>query len=288
MALRGKQPEAVEKRLKMLMFGMAGAGKTTAAISFPAPYVIDTERGSENSQYLKLIKKNKGALFQSSDFSEIVAEIRALLTEKHDYKTLVIDPLTTVYNNLLDGASKNAKGEDNTGFGRHYQEANKQLKHLLNLLLRLDMNVIITAHAKNEYGANLNILGTTYDCYKKLDYLFDLVLEIKKLGVTRTGVVRKTRISTFDEFEEFEFSYVEVAKRYGKDILEKDAKAEEVATYEQVTEALRLVELLRVPADVVDKWFAKANAISFEEMNKELIGKCIDTMQEKIKGKEQK
>ena len=45
------------------------------------------------------------------------------------------------------------------------------MKHLLSLLLRLDMNVIITAHSKNEYGNNMVVLGQTFDCYKKLDYL---------------------------------------------------------------------------------------------------------------------
>jgi GTPase SAR1 family protein len=42
MALRAKKPEAVEKRLKALFYGSAGVGKTTAAIQFPRPYLIDT------------------------------------------------------------------------------------------------------------------------------------------------------------------------------------------------------------------------------------------------------
>lgn len=54
------------------------------------------------------------------------------------------------------------------------------MKHLLDLLIRLDMNVIITAHAKNEYGDGMKVIGETYDCYKKLDYLFDLVIQIQK------------------------------------------------------------------------------------------------------------
>ena len=58
MTLRGKKPESVEKRLKLLMYGTAGVGKTTAAISFPAPYLIDTERGAENDQYIEILDKN--------------------------------------------------------------------------------------------------------------------------------------------------------------------------------------------------------------------------------------
>ena len=37
MALRGKKPEAIQKRLKALFFGLPGVGKTTAAIQFPRP-----------------------------------------------------------------------------------------------------------------------------------------------------------------------------------------------------------------------------------------------------------
>jgi hypothetical protein len=43
--LRGKKPEAINKRLKMFMYGGAGAGKTTAAIQFPNSYIIDCEKG---------------------------------------------------------------------------------------------------------------------------------------------------------------------------------------------------------------------------------------------------
>lgn len=284
MALRGKQPTAVQKRLKMLMYGTAGVGKSTAAISFPNPYICDTERGIENAQYLKIIEANNGAVFQSSDFSEILQEVKSLLSEKHDYKTLVIDPLTVVYNNLVD--QYGSRGKDSVAFGRHYQEANKEVKRLLNLLLRLDMNVIITSHAKNEYGSDMSVLGTTFDCYKKLDYLFDLVIEIRKHGLKRFGHVRKTRIATFQEGEEFEFSYKTISDKYGKDILEKQPIAEVLASIEQVKEVKRLIALLKVPDDVVEKWLSAANSSSFNEMSLEKITRCIEALQQKVSGKE--
>ncbi len=286
MALRGKSADAVEKRLKCLFYGIAGAGKTTAAISFPAPYVIDTEKGAENSQYLELIKKNGGAIYQCSDFADIITEVKSLLSEEHGYKTLIIDPLTTVYNDLVDQAGSNSKLTDPTAFGRHYIEANKQIKRLLQLLLRLDMNVIITSHAKNEYGKDMAVLGQTFDCYKKLDYLFDLVIEIRKHGLRRIGMVRKTRISTFEEGGDFEFSYDEIAKRYGRDVIEREAITEKLATAEQVEELNRLVKLLKIPSDVTDKWLAKANSTNFNDMSEEVIYKCLKALQAKLEGSE--
>ena len=88
MALRGVKPESIEKRLKALFYGGAGVGKTTASISFPKVYLIDTEKGAENDQYAKLLQKNGGAIFQTSDFDELMKEVKALLSEQHHYETL--------------------------------------------------------------------------------------------------------------------------------------------------------------------------------------------------------
>lgn len=285
MALRGKKPEAIQKRLKALFYGAAGVGKTTAAIQFPAPYLIDTEKGAENDQYTKILQRAGGVIFQTSDFDELVTEVTALLTEKHAYKTLIIDPLTTLYNDLLDkSALKNG-----TEFGRHYNEANKRIKHLLSLLLRLDMNVIITSHAKTEYAGDkdkMTVIGQTFDCYKKLDYLFDLVFEIQKRGADkRVGIIKKSRMECFPDGETFPFSYDEIAERYGRDILERNAVSETLANKEQVTRLKELVELYKEPEEIVQKWLDKANAGNFEELNSIVIDKLIKHMEDKSKPK---
>lgn len=290
MALKGKKPELIEKRLKAFFYGTAGVGKTTCAIQFPKPYLIDTERGAENDQYVEILEKAGGAIFQTMDFDELIQEIKSLLTEKHDYKTVIIDPLTTLYNDLLDKSAKvlkeTSKDKDATGteFGRHYTEANKQMKHLLKLLLRLDMNVIITAHAKNEYSSDMKVLGQTFDCYKKLDYLFDLVFEIQKRGKERVGIVKKSRIKGFGDSEQFPFNYDEIANRYGRHILEREVEKEVLASPEQVAELKRLIELLKIPEEVTQKWLDKANAEVFDEMQAGQIETCINHLNSKIQG----
>jgi hypothetical protein len=287
MALRGVKPKAVEKRLKALFFGGAGVGKTTAAIQFPQPYLIDTERGAENDQYVKLLEAAGGAYFFTTDFDEMVKEITSLLTEKHEFRSVIIDPMTVLYNDLCDKAAKSlATKEDPEGmaFGRHKAKADRQIKHLLNLLLRLDMNVIITSHMKKRWGAGMVELGNTFDCYAKLDYLFDLVFEIQKRGKERVGIVQKTRIEAFPEGETFPFNYDEIANRYGRNILERAATVQSLATPQQVTEMKRLVELLKVPQDLQDKWLDKAQAETFAEMPTEAIKACIDHLNKQVRG----
>ena len=280
MALKAKKPAMIESRLKALFYGCAGVGKTMAAIQFPMPYIIDTEGSTNKPQYVRAIEAVDGAVLMTVDFDEMVNEVRELLTTKHEYKTLVIDSLTLLYNDLLEKAERKV----GTEFGRHYGEANKRMKQLLNLLFRLDMNVIITSHSKNEYGANLSVLGQTFDCYKKLDYLFDLVFEIQKRGKHRVGLVKKSRIEAFPDSEDFPFSYDEIAQRYGREVLERDAIAQELAAPEQVKELVRLIDLIKVPEEVSQKWLDKSSSEKWEEMPKDAIQKCIDYLQSKIKG----
>jgi len=274
--LRARKPEAVNKRLKLFMYGPAGVGKTTAAIQFPNSYIIDCERGAEN--YDKLITQSGSAVFQSNDINEVIAEVKSLLTVKHDYRTLVIDPITTVYNDLLE-KSELKVGSD---FGRHYGAANKEMKRLANLILALDMNVVVTAHAKKEYGDNLKVLGHTFDGWRQLDYWFDLVIELGKRGKKRMAKVVKTRVDSFPDDEQFEWSYEAIKARYDASMLEKESQAVALATPEQVGEIKALLSVVRLPDGTTDKWFAKAGVETWEDMPADLLGKCIDYVKNRL------
>jgi AAA domain len=276
MALRAKKPEAVTKRLKLFMFGPAGVGKTTAAIQFPNSYIIDCERGTEN--YEKLVNESGSAVFQTTDIQEVIAEVKSLLTEKHDFRTLVIDPITTIYNDLLDKCETQV-GSD---FGRHYGAANKTMKRLANLIMSLDMNVVITAHAKPEYGQNLAKIGYTFDGWKQLDYWFDLVVELGKKGKKRFAKVVKTRVESFPDEDVFEWSYDAIKRRYDVNVLEKEAAQLKLATPEQVREIKDLLSLVRLPDGTVDKWFAKAGVDLWEDMPSEVVTKCIEYVKNRL------
>lgn len=280
MALKAKAPEKIEKRMKVLFYGRAGVGKTTASIQFPKPYVIDTERGAENDQYVKLMKESGAAYMSTADPDELIAEVKALIAEKHDYRTLVIDPLTTIYNDLLDKGAE----ELGTDFGKHKGPANRKLKHLLALLLRLDMNVIVTSHAKPKWVRGKDARGKdtamqegmTFDCYDGLDYLFDLVFEVDKRGLDRVGIVRKSRIETFQENEIFPFSYDAIAEKYGRSVLERGAVAVAFASPEQIAELKELCDARKDGEALLDKWLDKAKAANVDELPADVAGKCID------------
>ena len=276
MPLRARKPEAVTKRLKLFMFGPAGVGKTTAAIQFPNSYIIDCEKGAEN--YDKLVTASGSVVFQTTDINEVVAEVKSLLTEKHDYRTLVIDPITTVYNDLLEKCEHKV----GTDFGRHYGEANKTMKRLANLIMALDMNVVITAHAKAEYGQNFSKIGYTFDGWKQLDYWFDLVIELGKRGKKRHAKIVKTRLEQFPDEDVFEWSYDAIKKRYDADVLERGAAPVKLATAMQIQEIKDLLALVRLPEGTTEKWFNKAGVDQWEDMPAEVIAKCIEFVRNRL------
>jgi hypothetical protein len=279
MTLRGIKPTAVEKRLKAMFYGPAGVGKTMTAIQFPRPYLIDTEKGAENEQYVRALEKAGGVYFHTTDPEDLMREITALLSEKHSYQTVIIDPLTVIYDRLIERGIEE-KGEE---FGRYKTVSDRAIKHLLALLTRLDMNVIVTSHAKARWVRAKDAQGRdtatqdglTFDCYPKLDYLFDLAFEVTRRGQELIGVVRKTRVENFPLGEIFPFNYQEIAKRYGREVLERDSIPVVLTTREQLATLKALLDPRKDSADILEKMRAKVNAETDDELPADLVDKAI-------------
>lgn len=214
MALKGKKPEAKEKRLKLFLYGPAGVGKTTAALQFPNSYVIDMEKGTD--YYSESMNKSGSAVLQTVSAEDIKNEIRALLTEKHEYRTLIIDPITQLYNSLQDKWTrifeKHSKSDASEiqDFGmRYWGRVKAEYKSIQRMLLSLDMNVIITSHQKDVYGAGMQKVGVGPDSMKGDSYVFDMVFRLDNINGKRIAFTEKERAEIGkNKFpESFEWSY---------------------------------------------------------------------------------
>lgn len=283
MALKFKKPEVKQQRLKAMFYGEMGTGKSTCACQFPNTAYIDTEDTASKKKYAKAIAENNGQVLATGDFDEILSQVKELMSTKHDFKTLVIDSLTIPYDNLQADCERVVGNE----FGRHVTAANKKMKLLVNLLLRIDMNVIVTCQAKKEYGNNMSVIGQTYSCYNRLGYMFDLVFETQIRGDKHFAVTKKSRIDEFPMNESFIFNYDEVVKRYGAHSIEKDVVPQELASKKQVDEVLRLIDLFKIPEETYTKWTEKHNAEGFDELPGDVIQKIIDHLNQKFKGEVQ-
>lgn len=288
--LKAKDPLTTEPtKPKMVIYGPPGVGKTWFSLSFPAVYYIDTEGGASRAHYMERLAKAGGKYLGpedgANDFETIIDQAKALATEKHSFKTLVVDSITKPF--ITSIASESERLGDKNAFGADKKAAVGAMRRLIAAVHRLDMNVIFIAHEKAEWGVdkdgNRTEIGKAPDVYDKLVYELDLAFHVAKRGPVREAKVRKTRLLGFPEAETFVLDYATFAERYGKDVIEKSSKPIDLCSAEQVTEIKRLVELLKVDAATQEKWLDKANAENFTEFNKAQAAKVIEMLKAKIK-----
>lgn len=290
MPLKAQKPEAIQKRLKLFMYGPAGIGKTTAAIQFPNAVIIDMERGAQN--YTKTIAKSKSVILDTTSPDEVKAELKALLTEKHPYTTLIMDPITSLYNGvqekwnrIFEKHATSEKQAELQDFGmRYWGRVKSEYKSIQRLLMALDMNVIITSHQKDIYGAGMQKMGVGPDSMKGDAYFFDYVFQLDLIGGKRMARTIKERAEIGENKfpETFEWSYPNFEKFYGGEVLKKAATPVVMASPEQVAEIQHLLEVVKIEPEEVSKWFTKADVDSFDEMTSDTIQKCITFVSKKI------
>jgi len=167
---------------------------------------------------------------------------------------------------------------------RYWGKVKGEFKAIQRMLLALDMNVIVTSHQKDVYGGNFSKVGVTFDSMRGDDYLFDLVFRIEKRGEQRIAITEKERAEPgFQRFPlDFEWSYANFLKFYGKDIIEKEATPIDMATPGQVIRIKELVEIVKIEEEEINKWLTKADCDSWEEMTGEQINKWILFLEKKI------
>ncbi len=287
--LKAKDPKAAAPtKSKVLIFGKSGVGKTWQALDFPDVYYIDSEAGADLEHYRQKLINGGGVYMGPSDgacdFTVVIDQVKGLATERHHYRTVVIDSVSKLFNNAV--ALEAERLGDKNAFGADKKPATSAMRQLVAWLMRVDMNVILIAHEKGEWGQNDKgervEIGQTFDCWDKLEYELDLALRIMKQGKTRKAFVRKSRLLGFPDGDSFAWDYNTFADRYGRDIIEGVVKSIVLATPEQVAEVNRLLGAVKVEPDFEAKCLSKAGAQSWDELDGEQIDKTINYLKGKI------
>ena len=279
-----KSPEIVKpSKPKFMLSGDPGVGKTFFALSFLKPVFVDIESGGTREQYQKKLKESGGVYFGrddgANDFAEVIKLVKGLTTEKHEYKTLILDSVSHLY--LTEAAiAEETIGND---FGKDKKAANKPTRQLLRWLENLDMTVILIAHAKQAWerkGSEVINVGTTFDFYEKASFSLDLWCEILKGG--KNFVVRKSRIESLPQGSTFPLAYEKFAELYGREVMESSSVPVGMATEAQVKRIKELITALNVPAEQIQKWYKKVNAEEWEDMTSIQITSLTDMLNKKI------
>ena len=286
--LKAKTPELIKPgKIKSVLFGASGVGKTTLALSFPAPYYFDVEGGAKGPQYRELLRKSGGAYLGPEDgtlsFDTLIDQMQALATEKHPYKTLIVDSLTKLFQTAV--AQEAERLGDKDAFGASKKPAVAAMRRLVMWASRVDMNIWFICHETAEWGmvnGQRAEVGRVADCWDKLIYELDLAVQAVKRGPQRLAVVKKSRIAAFPDGETFPLDYAEFAARHGKETVEGDVGAITLALPEQIAEVKKLLEIVKVADTDIQKGFDKAGVTDWPEMTTEQIDGWLKFLRKRI------
>jgi len=287
MSLRAKKPEINEPRVKALIYADKGAGKTHFCCSVPDTYYIDSEGVEDYPHLVKMLRDNGGDLVYLTELSEMISEVKELISTKHNYKTLVIDSISFPFGwiSQLEAERLQAKspGTEGTEFGANMAKAKRLIFQLGILLSRLDMNVIVVAHEKIKYADGKEI-GKTFDINDKMAYSLGAVWHLRLLGKSRKLFIEKSRYAEMKtgELIDFDEGYETIKSLFGEEIFKRESKARELATNDQIRECKRLIQDLHISDDVIQKMIVNAKSQTLEDIEKEKMQEFIDRMKKKI------
>ena len=196
-----EQAKKSPDRLKMLIYGETGTGKTVTSLMFPNPVVVDCEKGTEH--YGPIFDFAK---VETLDVDEVNKALDELLRKPGSYKTFILDPITPLYDSIMDRQLLRKRLKTNNSSYEiqplDYKFIKSDVKRLMAKMLSLDMNVIVTAHSKVLYdpGEFMKIIGTAPECPKYLPHMFDVVIELTKEGDNFIASVDKDRTNKIISF----------------------------------------------------------------------------------------
>jgi hypothetical protein len=175
---------ASDRRLKLFLWGDSGVGKTTLALQFPKPVVIDLEGGTD--LYGDAYSFDR---LRTTDADAAMEAIDWLRDHKHAYETLIIDPISVYWEALQHKWSEIFlnRNRQSRGFKFEFYEfqmrdwmvVKSEMREFVRKLIAVDLNVVVTARQKTLYAEGaLKALGETFDGEKSLPYLFDVVVRL--------------------------------------------------------------------------------------------------------------
>lgn len=271
-----QKARSLDKRLKLFLWGDSGVGKTTLALQFPTPVVIDLEGGAD--LYGESFDFD---VLRASTADEVMEAARWLLTHPHGYRTLVIDPVTVYWDALQkkwsdiflrrNKGSKGFKFEFYDLQPRDWMTVKAEFKDVIRTLIALDMNVIVTARQKVQYadGGFMKAIGETFDGEKSLPYLFDTIVRLSRDDKGRfLGECLKDRSNRLP-LGEFECSYARFEELFGKKTLARQARPTAFATDEQKRQIREHIARFEMTPEQVTRRLAAYDADSLDELTEE-------------------
>ena len=126
------------------IYGPEGIGKSTLAAQFPAPIFADVEGGTTHLDVARFPRPQS--------WPDLVAAVNWLLTENHEFKTLVLDSVDSLERLLSTEICRKANkdGLEDFGYGKGFTYLAEEFARFLTQLDRLrerGMHIVLIGHS---------------------------------------------------------------------------------------------------------------------------------------------
>ena len=135
-------------RLKVLIYGKSGTGKTTFACTFPKPYVFDFDNGmlsqrGKDIEYDVFEDRIVNDVVAKSGWKEFLSKLDEVEKDPK-YETLVVDSITTLEDSLMkDTLTLNKRTIPTLA---EWLIVMNQLEGIINRMTKMGKHVVFTAH----------------------------------------------------------------------------------------------------------------------------------------------
>jgi hypothetical protein len=237
--------------------------------------------------------------FASMDAStpeDVMRAISWLTKSPHEYKTVILDPITVYWEALQKKWSNIFLERDKKGVGykheyydlqpTHWGTIKDEFKEMMRALFALDMNIVVVCREKVRYkDAGFMIKdGQMPDCEKNLAYLFDVNVHcIRDEDGKRKGVCIRDRFGRLPEGESFPLEYKIFERLFSDMRLNETAVAVPLITDEQKETIIKLLdELGFTPEDLGQSLANKYGVTAIGNLKKEEADEVIEMTQAKV------
>lgn len=154
------------ERLRMVVFGQAGAGKTTLALTFPRPLIIDTDGGLISGA----IQGMSGVSYEPNGWKEFEALYFWAKERRDQFDTIVFDSITTLQRLLLDEIVDDVGDEKDKRKAimefvpeqSMYLANQRQMARILTDFRRLGKHMVVTAGVRQKSSAGGSPIGPLF------------------------------------------------------------------------------------------------------------------------------
>ena len=128
---------------RICIYGGHGIGKSTLASKFPAPIFISTEDGLDSLDVTSFPRAIK--------VEDVVENIKTLIKEDHEFKTVVIDSVDWLIEPLIVSNVESSHDAKDLAYGKGQMLVAEEFREILQgldvLRVKRRMNVVLIAHA---------------------------------------------------------------------------------------------------------------------------------------------